>query len=82
MSIHTFIFLGGGAGDANSWLQQLGFDDEYLMTERSLGLAQHGTSSAADNPAHMDERWLDNLLPEGGLLVCWLILIACLIVAS
>ena len=42
------------------WLRQLGFDDEYLMVERSLGLQKGGMSSRA-----RPENWLDDLAPEG-----------------
>ena len=42
------------------WLRQLGFSDEYLLVERSLGLQKGGTDSRA-----RPENWLDDLAPEG-----------------
>jgi len=42
------------------WLRQLGFSDEYLLVERSLGLQKGGADSRA-----RPENWLDDLAPEG-----------------
>ena len=42
------------------WLRQLGFSDEYLLVERSLGLQKGGVDSRA-----RPENWLDDLAPEG-----------------
>jgi len=42
------------------WLKQLGFSDEYLLVERSLGLQKGGADSRA-----RPENWLDDLAPEG-----------------
>jgi hypothetical protein len=52
-----------GAGAGGDWLAQLGFDDEYLLEERALGL-QKGRSLAA-NP----DNWLSNLAAEGSTQV-------------
>jgi hypothetical protein len=51
--------LAGGEGADGDWLQQLGFDDEYLLEERALGL-QKGRSLHA-----IPENWLSNLAAEG-----------------
>jgi hypothetical protein len=48
---------------SGDWLAQLGFDDEYLLEERALGL-QKGRSLAA-NP----DNWLSNLAAEGSTQV-------------
>lgn len=51
---------GAEASHHPDWLRQLGFSDEYLLVERSLGLQKGGADSRA-----RPENWLDDLAPEG-----------------